>query len=406
MARSASASSRRPAATASGSSLETSSPGRGRASSRRRSRTRRARAGYRRHRRSTGRAAGSRSGRSRPRRSTRSASGPPPATSRRPRRGRAHRGAHHSSSSAPVTSATRRSGMISSRGRACAARRGRRASRRRLSRAADLREVVRDEQDRETAVAQAGDELLRARGLPLPEAAVGSSMITIRLPKPAARQIATAWRWPPDRRRTRVRTGGTLTASGAPSASASRRMPRRSSSFSGPSPRIISRLRNRFCQTARSSASARSWWTASMPASRLSSGEWKCSASSPSTIVPACRAVDAGRALDQRRLAGAVVADDRGDLAPVRAASDAPRSAVTLPKRLTMPVEHEGRSGVPSRRSSLVPHEERPSDHDGADGDGLVGLGDAREREAVDERGEQHRADDGTDDRRRGRRTG
>jgi hypothetical protein len=45
--------------------------------------------------------------------------------------------------------------------------------------------------------------------------------------------------------------------------------------------------------------------------------------------------MDAGQALDQRRLAGAVVADDRGDLA--RAAIVAPRSAVTLPKRLTMP---------------------------------------------------------------------
>ena len=38
-------------------------------------------------------------------------------------------------------------------------------------------------------------------------------MITSPDWKPAARQIATAWRWPPERRRTRLVTAGTSTAS-------------------------------------------------------------------------------------------------------------------------------------------------------------------------------------------------
>ena len=38
-----------------------------------------------------------------------------------------------------------------------------------------------------------------------PSAAQGSSMIRMRALKYSAREIATTWRWPPDRRRTGTR---------------------------------------------------------------------------------------------------------------------------------------------------------------------------------------------------------
>src|SRR5699024_7504505 len=45
-----------------------------------------------------------------------------------------------------------------------------------------------------------------------PKAAVGSSITMSELPQLTARLIATAWRWPPDSRRTVVFTDGTCTS--------------------------------------------------------------------------------------------------------------------------------------------------------------------------------------------------
>ena len=82
--------------------------------------------------------------------------------------------AHHSSSSAPVTSATRRSGLMSS----CPRRRGHAAAAHHvhaLREPLHLREVVRDEQHGQPAVAQRGDQLL------------GALRLAVRRARPSAR---------------------------------------------------------------------------------------------------------------------------------------------------------------------------------------------------------------------------
>ena len=64
----------------------------------------------------------------------------------------------------------------------------------------DVRHVVADEHDRHAARAHVLDEVEHPARLSLtPSAAVGSSMMTTREPKAAARATATPWRWPPER---------------------------------------------------------------------------------------------------------------------------------------------------------------------------------------------------------------
>ena len=152
-----------------------------------------------------------------------------------------------------------------------------------------------------------------------PRAAVGSSMMI---------DLGGETRCATDRyglalttasRRTREPTAGTLTASAdtISSALASHRaaveQPR-----TGRSRRTISRLRNRFCHTVRSSTRARFWCTVSIPASRASCGERKCTSCAVEFDGAGVGCVHTADAADQGRLAGAVVADDGGDLAAAR----------------------------------------------------------------------------------------
>jgi hypothetical protein len=73
-----------------------------------------------------------------------------------------------------------------------------------------------------------------------------------------------------------------------------------------------------------------------MPARRLSSGVWK-STSWPSTVIRP----SSGRCTPVRHLISvdlpAPLSPTIAVISPLRAAIDAPRSAVTLPKRLTIP---------------------------------------------------------------------
>ena len=58
--------------------------------------------------------------------------------------------------------------------------------------------VVADQDDRQAALTEVPDELEHLADSFTPSAVVGSSRMTTRLPKAAARATATAWRWPPD----------------------------------------------------------------------------------------------------------------------------------------------------------------------------------------------------------------
>ena len=62
----------------------------------------------------------------------------------------------------------------------------------------DVGHVVADEDDRQALVAHVADELEDLLDSLTPRAAVGSSMMTTRWPKAAARATATPWRCPPE----------------------------------------------------------------------------------------------------------------------------------------------------------------------------------------------------------------
>ena len=75
-----------------------------------------------------------------------------------------------------------------------------------------------------------------------------------------------------------------------------------------------------------------------------------------STMPPGRGPVEAGDAVEHRRLAGAVRADDGGDLAPPRLRSDSALTAVRPPKRMVRPRR-------PGRRDPVTRRYPRPSRH-------------------------------------------
>ena len=70
-----------------------------------------------------------------------------------------------------------------------------------------------------------------------------------------------------------------------------------------------------FATTSRFSQSARSWNTVAMPRSRAAAGSLIATSRPMKRIVPDARLMHARENLDERRFAGAVVADERNDLA-------------------------------------------------------------------------------------------
>ena len=100
--------------------------------------------------------------------------------------------------------------------------------------------------------------------------------------------------------------------------------------------RRISRPRKTLAAAVRLLQSARSWWTISMPCRRASTGRCR-TISRPSIRMRAvARGEVAGDHLDQRRLAGAVVAHQPDDLAGARSTSDTSFTAWMAPKCLEM----------------------------------------------------------------------
>ena len=127
-----------------------------------------------------------------------------------------------------------------------------------------------------------------------------------------------------------MRTEGILMLSRWMICSVSRRMARRRKKVSGPHPTLSSRPMNRFSAASRLSASARSWYTVSIPAARASSGDRNRRASSCSTTLPAsgCSAPDMTLS---RVLFPAPLSPTMAVSVPLGNSSDTSRSATTPP---------------------------------------------------------------------------
>ena len=144
-----------------------------------------------------------------------------------------------------------------------------------------------------------------------PSAAVGSSMITSLASSITALATATDWRWPPDSDPTVCRTERTVVTARSLSvclAVCSIEISSRSRYFSRSWPSIM------FCTMSRLSHSARSWYTVAMPERGRVLRAPDVNGSPVPPDLAAARLPDARDALDQRALAGAVVADKRGHL--------------------------------------------------------------------------------------------
>ena len=150
-----------------------------------------------------------------------------------------------------------------------------------------------------------------------PSAAVGSSISTSFAAQWVARAIATPWRWPPERSRIVDVADGMRTSSAAHQLLASR------GSCAGGrgagTDRSPARGRGRgSCRPAGCSASARSWKTTWMPRACDVARIGEAGFLAVDQNAPVGRRIDAADDLHQRRLAGAVVADQRDHLAGVR----------------------------------------------------------------------------------------
>ena len=149
-----------------------------------------------------------------------------------------------------------------------------------------------------------------------PSAAVGSSMNTTRFAHVTARQIAMPWRWPPDMFATRALVSWIFTPRPLNASSLLRRIVDLSRNPSLPSSpgRSNSRPRNMFAAGSISAASARSWKTVSIPRSRASCGVAMSTGLPSKRICAAVGGMHADQRLDERALAGPVVAHQRDDL--------------------------------------------------------------------------------------------
>ena len=182
-----------------------------------------------------------------------------------------------------------------------------------------------------------------------PSAAVGSSRTTSLLFQSTALAIATVCRWPPERLATSWRIDLTVRTDRPASVSAAR-----CSMFGSSStiPLVFSRPRNMFCTMSRLSQSARSWYTISMPSADASRGLWTVTGLTVEEVIAGVHRVDAADALDERGLAGAVVADERGDLAGVSRRGRRRAAPCTAPKLLLTSAHFQ----TGASRSRMVAH--------------------------------------------------
>src|SRR5215218_7255304 len=186
-----------------------------------------------------------------------------------------------------------------------------------------------------------------------PRAAVGSSMNTTLLTQVAARLTATLWRWPPDRLATMAPVSWSPTPRSAKALLVRRRMAalsRNPSLPSGPG-RTSSRPRNRLAAGSSSGASARSWYTVSMPSSRAATGFGMATWRPSNRISPPSGARVPDRILTSVLLP-APLSPTRAATSPGWTAKSTPRSARTPPKLFVMPLASS--SGSLTAGSSLA----------------------------------------------------
>ena len=116
------------------------------------------------------------------------------------------------------------------------------------------------------------------------------------------------------RRTARPRVGGSSAPSSPRGRSASRAPPSPSPPRRAGGARVASRPRNMFWTMSRLSQSARSWYTVSIPSAAASEGARTWTGRPSHRISPAVGAWMPEMVLIEHRLAGAVVADERGHL--------------------------------------------------------------------------------------------
>ena len=126
--------------------------------------------------------------------------------------------------------------------------------------------------------------------------------------------MATDWRSPPDS----VPTACSVSRMSMPILSSSSLAIRFAFGMSihrnGPNPRRGSSPSQKLRHTDISGTTARSWYTVAMPRSRASRGEANVTSSPSRRTLPSLGLVHTGEDLDERRLAGAVVAEHARDL--------------------------------------------------------------------------------------------
>ena len=148
---------------------------------------------------------------------------------------------------------------------------------------------------------------------------VGSSMISTRASCASARAISTICCWPSRRSPTGVRG-----SSGSSRRSISSRGDRARRAWSTMTPRRTrSRAMNTLSAMLRFGKRLSSWWMIAMPRSAASRGG-QDHGLAVELELPGRRPLDPGEDLHQRRLAGAVLAEQRGDRGPARPRSRRP----------------------------------------------------------------------------------
>ena len=141
--------------------------------------------------------------------------------------------------------------------------------------------------------------------------AVGSSRISTRASTESDLAISMSCWSAIDRPRTGAPTSN-CTSSSSNSACAARRVPPQSIVPSRPDGAWPM---NTFSATVRSGKRRGSWWTTAIPSARAWAGPWIVGLLAVEPDRPAVGLMDAGEDLDQRALAGAVLADECVDLA-------------------------------------------------------------------------------------------
>ena len=189
----------------------------------------------------------------------------------------------------------------------------------------DVVHVVRDDDARRALGRRAGGPARApSPSGPRPSAAVGSSMITSLEFHSTALAMATDWRWPPDSEATGWRIERTVVTGEARQRLARRTLHRLLVEHEVPQRargRGTCSGRCRGCRTARGPGTR-----SRCRARRRRAGVRMWTGWPSQQDLAAVGRVDAGDALDEHRLAGAVVADQRGDL-PGRARRGRRRSA-------------------------------------------------------------------------------